>query len=88
MESAPPNYNVCQFSAKTDKFDFFGLYLGKLPNYMQYFDSNNVESVAESWVEFEMSWREMARVQWKWMELGEGRWSWMEVGACFSNTIE
>ena len=55
---------------------------------MQYFDSNNVESVAESWVEFEMSWREMARVQWKWMELGEGRWSWMEVGACFSNTIE
>ena len=55
LESAPPNYHVCQFSAKADKFEFFGLNLGKLPNYMQYFGSNNVEGVAESWVEFEMS---------------------------------
>ena len=27
----------------------------KLPNYMQYFGSNNVESVAERWLEVEMS---------------------------------
>ena len=30
--------------------------LGKFPNYVQYFGSNNVEGVAESWVETEMSW--------------------------------
>ena len=46
---------------KTDNFEFgnfyfFGLNLGKLPNYVQYFGSNNVEGVAESWVEAEMSW--------------------------------
>ena len=41
------------FSAK-----FFGLNLGKSPNYVQHFGSNNVESVAESWVEAEMSWME------------------------------
>ena len=39
-----------------DNFNFFGLTLGKLPNYMQYFGSNNVEGVAESYVETEMSW--------------------------------
>ena len=55
-ESAPPRYHVCQFSVKMCNFKFFGLNLGKLPNYVQYFGSNNVESVAESWVEAEMSW--------------------------------
>ena len=40
-----------QFSDKTDNFEFFGLNLGKLPNYVQYFGSNIVEGVAESWVE-------------------------------------
>ena len=39
-----------------DNFGFFDLNLGKLPNYVQYFDSNNVEGVAESWVEAEMRW--------------------------------
>ena len=34
-----------------DNFELFGLNLGKLPNYVQYFGSNIVEDVAESWVE-------------------------------------
>ena len=58
-KSAPPGYHVCQFSVKMDSFKFFGLNLGKLPNYVRYFGSNNVEGVAESWVEAEMSWVEV-----------------------------
>ena len=50
---------MCQFSVKMDNFEFFDLNLGKLPNYVQYFGSNNVEGVAESWVEAEMSLVEM-----------------------------
>ena len=42
-----------------DNVRFFGLNLGKLPNCVQYFGSNNVEGVAESWVEAEMSWVEV-----------------------------
>ena len=48
-----------QFSVKMDNFEFFDLKLGKLPNYVQYFGSNNVEGVVESWVEAEMSWVEV-----------------------------
>ena len=44
---------------------------------MQYFGSNIVEDVAESWVEAEMSW----------VEVDGGGWSWVEVGARFSNTL-
>ena len=66
-ESAPPRNHVCQFSVKTDNFGFFDLNLGILPNYMQYFGSNNVESVAESLVEVEMSWVEMDGAGWRWM---------------------
>ena len=54
-ESTPPIYHVCEVSVKMDKFYFFGLNLGKLPNYVQYFGSNIVEAVAEGWVEAEMS---------------------------------
>ena len=54
-ESTPPIYHTCQFSVKMDSFSFFGLNLGKLSNYVQYFGSNIVEGVAESWVEAEMS---------------------------------
>ena len=54
-ESTPPIYHVCQFSVNMDNFQVFGLNLGKLPNYVQYFGSNIVEVVAESWVEAEMS---------------------------------
>ena len=37
----------------------FGLYLGNLPNYVQYLGSNIVEGVAESRVEVEISWVEV-----------------------------
>ena len=50
-ESTPLKYHVYQFLVKMDKFYFFGLNLGKLLNYVQYFGSNIVEGVAESWVE-------------------------------------
>ena len=40
--------------------------MGKLLNYVQYFGSNIVKGIAESWVEAEMSW-------------GGGGWSWTEV---------
>ena len=49
-ESAPPKYHVSQFSVKMNNFEYFGLNLGKLPNYVRYFGSNIVESVAESWL--------------------------------------
>ena len=63
-ESASLRYYVHQFSDKTDNFEFFGLNLGKLPNYVQYFGSNIVEGVAESWVEAEMSWEEVGGAGW------------------------
>ena len=50
-ESTPWLYRVCQFSVKIDNIWFFDLNLGKLPNYVQYFGSNIVKVVAESWVE-------------------------------------
>ena len=65
-ESAPPITHLSQFSGKTDNFEFFSLNLGKLPNYMRYFGSHNVEGVAESWVETEMSWVE---VDMSWVEM-------------------
>ena len=34
---------------------------------MQYFGSNNVEGVAESWVEAEMSWVEVDGAGWRWV---------------------
>ena len=46
---------------------------------MSYFGSNNVESVAESWVEAEISRVGVDGVGSSWMELDE-------VGARFSNT--
>ena len=49
-ESTPPLYHVCQLSLKMDNIWFFDLNLGKLPNYVQYFGSNIIEGVAESWV--------------------------------------
>ena len=58
-ESAPPMYHECQVSVKMDNFSFFGVNLGKLPNCVQYFGSNMIEGVAESWVEVEMSWVEV-----------------------------
>ena len=46
--SAPPRDHVCYFSVKMCNFEFFGLNLGKLPNYVRYFGSNSVKGVAES----------------------------------------
>ena len=64
-----------QFSVKTNSFEFFGLDLGKLPNYVRYFGSYNVEDVAESCLEAEMNW----------VEVGGSRWSCEEMDAWVSN---
>ena len=76
-KSAPPTYLVSRFSVKMDNFEFFGLNLGKLPNYVRYFGSNNVEGVAESWVEAEMSWVEVDGTGWSWVEVDGAWWSWV-----------
>ena len=64
-ESALLRYYLWQLSVKMDNFEFFGLNLGKLPNYVRYFGSNNVEGVAESWLEAEMSWMEVDGAGWR-----------------------
>ena len=46
-----------------DNFEFFGPTFGKLPDYVRYFGSNNIEGVADSWVEVQIA-------GWRWMELG------------------
>ena len=57
-ESTPSLHHVCQFSVRMDNIWFFDLYFGRLPNYVQYFGSNIVEGVAESWVEVDgAGWR-------------------------------
>ena len=76
-ESTPPIYHTCQFSVKMDSFSFFGLNLGKLSNYVQYFGSNIVEGVAESWVEVEMSWVEVDGGGWSWVEEDGAWWRWV-----------
>ena len=76
-KSVPPIYHVCQFSVKMDSFKFFGLNLGKLPNYVRYFGSNNVEGVAESWVETEMSWLGVDGAGWSWVEVDGAGWRWV-----------
>ena len=53
-----------------ENFECFGLNFGKLPNYVQYFGSNIVESVAESYVKAEMSWVEVDGTGWSWVEVG------------------
>ena len=70
-----------------NNFGFFGLNLGKLPNHVQYFGFNNVEGIAETWVEVEVSQVEVGGAGWSWMELGGDRWNWVEVGEWFSNTL-
>ena len=44
---------------------------------MQYFGSNIVESVAESWVEAEMSWVEVDGAGCSWVEVDGTGWSWV-----------
>ena len=93
-ESVPSGCSMWQFSIKMGNFGFFDPSLGKLASYVQYFGSNIVEDVAESWVEAEMSWvevdgagRRLKWAGWRWKELGGGGWSWVEVGPRFSNTL-
>ena len=43
---------------------------------MRYFGSNNVEGVAESWVEAEISRMELDGDGWRWMVGGAG-WMWV-----------
>ena len=52
-----------------DNFKIIGLNLGKLLNLVQYFGSDNIEGVAENWVEAKMSWVKVDGAGWKWMEL-------------------
>ena len=59
LESAPSRYHVCWFSGKKNNLEFFHLYFRKLPNYMWYFGSNNVEGTAKNPVEAEKSWMEV-----------------------------
>ena len=47
---------------------------------MQYFGSNIVEGVAESWVETEMSLVEVNGAGWRWVEVNGAGWGWMELG--------
>ena len=60
LESSLPRYHMCQFSGKTDNFEFFHLNLRKFPNDMSNFGSNNIEVVAKNSVEAEMSWVEVS----------------------------
>ena len=60
-ESAPPRYHVYQFSVKMDNFEFnlTTFKFGEVAQLRAIFGSNNVEGVAESWVETKMSWVEV-----------------------------
>ena len=69
LESAPQVY---KYLVKMNSSEFFDLNLGNSPNYERHFGSNNVEGVAESWAEAEMSWVEVDGGRWRWMELGGG----------------
>ena len=71
---------MCQFSVKMENFEFFGLNLGKLPNYVRYFRSNNVEGAAEIWVGVDGAESRLKRAGWMWMELGGTGRRWMELG--------
>ena len=69
MDSASghPRHHLCQFSLKMINFEFFGLNLGKLPNYVRYLCSDIVEGVAESCMEAEMTWVEVDGDGWRWV---------------------
>ena len=84
-ESPPPRYQVCQFPVKMDKFEFFGLNLGKLPKC-------DILVLTILRVLQRAGWR-LKWAGWKsielgesWNELGGVGWSWVELGERFSNT--
>ena len=65
LESTSPIHRACQVFLKKDNFSFFSVNLGKLPNCGQYFSPNIVDSIAERWVEAEMSWVEVEGTGWR-----------------------
>ena len=54
-------------SIQIGKLLIFWPKFGKIRKYVQYFGSNIVEDVAESWVEAEMSWVEVDGAGWRWV---------------------
>ena len=72
---------------KMNNYEFFGLNLGKLHNYLQYFCSNNVERAKwglkwAGWrwmelVEIGMSWVEVDWAGWRWLEVDRAGWRWV-----------
>ena len=44
---------------------------------MQYFGSNIVGGVVESWVEAKMNWVEVDGAGWRWVEVDGAGWSWV-----------
>ena len=62
-----------------DNHGFFDLNFEKLPNYVQYFGSNIVEGVAESWVEAETSLAKVDGTDCSWVEVDGAWWRWCTV---------
>ena len=77
LKSVSPRYHVYQCSVRMDNFEFFGLNLGKLPNYVQYFGCNNVERAG--WILKRAGWR-LKWAGWRWMELRRSGWRLVEMG--------
>ena len=48
-----------------DNFEIFRVNWRKLPNYVQYVGSNNVEGVAKNWLKAEMSCMEIDEAGWR-----------------------
>ena len=69
-ESSTSSYHVKRSIDKTDN-------LGELPNYVRFFGSYNVEDVAGSWEEAEMSWVEVGGARWRWEETDKAEWRWV-----------
>ena len=65
--------------SQMDNFEFFSINLGKLPNYLQYFGSNNVERAGLRLQWTRWRWIELGEGEWRWMKLGRGGWRWMGV---------
>ena len=63
-DSEPPRYHVCQFLVRTDNFEFFGLNLGKLSNYMQY-------------IIVLITLRVLQRAGWRCVEVDGAGWRWV-----------
>ena len=63
-KSTPPIYHVCQIFTQTGQRLIFRPKFGEIAQ-LQYFGSNIVEGVAESWIEAEMSRVEVNGAGWR-----------------------